>query len=341
MGLTAMTSMRLAYVTEYTDCRGKVRRYFRRKGQKLTPLPGTPGSREFREAYEAALDAAPKIGADKAKPGTVAALVAAYYGSAEFKGLKPITRSTYRNYIEPFRRDHGDKRVAKIERKHVKAIVATAGSTGAANNVLGMLRRLMAHAVDMEMRDDNPTLGIKKLRTKEGGFIAWTDEDVRRFAERHEVGSRARLAMSLLLYTAQRRADVVRMGWQHVAQGRIAVRQSKTDERLRIPVHAELQAVLGATPRENMTFLMTDYGQPFTPAGFGNWFGEMCREAGLGPGYNAHGLRKAAGRRLAEAGCTVKQIQAVTGHRTLSEVARYTADADQVKLADEAIGRMK
>jgi hypothetical protein len=70
--------------------------------------------------------------------------------------------------------------VAKIERKHIKAIVAKAETTGAANNVLGMLRRLMAFAVDMEMRDDNPTLGIRKVRTKDGGFVAWTDADIAR-----------------------------------------------------------------------------------------------------------------------------------------------------------------
>jgi integrase len=117
------------------------------------------------------------------------------------------------------------------------------------------------------------------------------------------VGTRARLAMALLLYTAQRRADVVRMGWQHVAAGRIAVRQGKTGERLQIPIHPALQRVLDATPRENLTFLMTDYGQPFTPAGFGNWFGERCREAGLRAGLQrpraAQGGRQAArGSRL-------------------------------------------
>jgi integrase len=109
---------------------------------------------------------------------------------------------------------------------------------------------------------------------------------------------------------------------------------SKTDERLRIRIHPELQAILDATPRENMTFLVTDYGKPFTPAGFGNWFGERCREAGLR--LNAHGLRKAAARRLVEAGCTVHEVMAITGHRTLSEVQRYTREVEQERMADAA-----
>jgi integrase len=54
-----------------------------------------------------------------------------------------------------------------------------------------------------------------------------------------------------------------------------------------------------------------------------------------------HGLRKAGARRLAEHGATAKEIAAVTGHRTLKEVARYTAAADQLRLARAAIGRLQ
>jgi len=44
---------------------------------------------------------------------------------------------------------------------------------------------------------------------------------------------------------------------------------------------------------------------------------------------SAHGLRKAAARRLAEAGCTEHEIAAITGHASLREVQRYTKAADQ------------
>lgn len=74
-------------------------------------------------------------------------------------------------------------------------------------------------------------------------------------------------------------------------------------------------------------------------AGFGNWFRDACDDAGL-KNRSAHGLRKAAARRLAEAACTTKQIAAITGHKTLSEVERYTASADQERMAREAIIRL-
>jgi integrase len=126
------------------------------------------------------------------------------------------------------------------------------------------------------------------------------------------------------------------MGYQHVKGSQIAVRQEKTDTLLLIPVHPELAVALAAVPNANMTFLLTGQGAPFTAAGFGNWFRDRCNEAGL-PQCSAHGLRKAAATRLANAGCSIDQIKAITGHKSLSEVARYTAAADQVRLARQAI----
>ena len=98
-------------------------------------------------------------------------------------------------------------------------------------------------------------------------------------------------------------------------------------------MHPALQAVLDATPNEHLTFLTTEYGKPFTAAGFGGWFRERCDAAGLPKRCAAHGLRKAAGRRLAEAGCLANVIASILGHASLQEVARYTRAADQERMA--------
>jgi integrase len=332
---------KLRYVLSFTDRHGHRRHYYRRGGQKLVPLPSEPGSPEFNRAYE--LAAGQKLSAAKKRirPGSFGALVAAYYASSEFRDLRPITQASYRIYIEPLRERFGDL-PAQMGGKDVRALIQEPPTPAAGNNVLGAIRRLVAFGLAQTppMLTSDPTANVKRRKTpRTGGFIAWTDEDIARFERRHDISSRARLAMALLLYSAQRRSDVVRMGWQHVSQGRIAVRQSKTDERLRIPIHPELARVLEAAPRKQMTFLVTDYGKPFTPAGFGNWFGERCREAGLR--LNAHGLRKAAARRLVEAGCSVHEVMAITGHRTLSEVQRYTREVEQERMADAAVRRLK
>jgi integrase len=62
---------------------------------------------------------------------------------------------------------------------------------------------------------------------------------------------------------------------------------------------------------------------------------------GLVEDRSAHGLRKSAPIRLANAGCTAHEIAAVTGHRSLREVEHYTRAADQERLARQAMGRMK
>ena len=195
---------------------------------------------------------------------------------------------------------------------------------------------ILNHAISLDMIDRNPATGVKLYKSRGEGFHTWSEDEIARFEARHEIGTRARLAFALLLYTAQRRSDVVRMGWQHVTGDLIAVRQEKTETALMIPIHPELSLTLASVPRTNLTFLMTERGEPFTAAGFGEWFRDQCNDAGL-PQCSAHGLRKAAATRLANAGCSSDQIKAITGHRSLAEVAHYTRAADQQRLAREAL----
>jgi integrase len=145
--------------------------------------------------------------------------------------------------------------------------------------------------------------------------------------------SETRLAMSLLSHTGQRRSDVVKMGRQHVKDGWMDVTQQKTGKKLSIPVVDELKAVLDAGPTGDLTYLVTQYGKPFTSNGFGNWFRRQCDAAGL-PQCSAHGLRKAAASGLAEKGCSTHEIMSITGHDSLQEVQRYTKAAEQKQLAE-------
>jgi integrase len=294
------------------------------------PLPGLPGSAEFNRAYEALLagsSAPPTVGAGRVRAGTFGALALAWFHSQDFLALSPSTKSTYRNIIEAFTKDHGDKPLASIERKHIKALLASKVATpAAANHWLRLMKTLMRFAVEEGLRADDPTIGIAYIETRSiGGFHTWTEEEIAQFEARHPIGTTARLALGLLLYTAQRRSDVVGMGRQHVHNGMVRVRQPKTGTMLRIPVHPDLQAILNATPSKHLTFLVTAYGKPFTAAGFGNWFRDRCDEAGLPKECAAPSLRKTACRRLAEAGCSANVIASISGHTTLREVERYTS----------------
>src|SRR5262249_15801833 len=167
----------------------------------------------------------------------------------------------------------------------------------------------------------------------------WTEEEITAFEMRHAIGSKARVALSLLLYTAQRRGDVLKMGRQHIRDGLLHVRQEKTGIELAIPVHEHLRAVLDATPSEPLTFLTTRSGKAYSRNGFAMHFRGWCDAAGLPALCMPHGLRKAACRRLAEAGCSANEIAAISGHASLREVERYTKAANQLQMARKAMAR--
>jgi integrase len=129
------------------------------------------------------------------------------------------------------------------------------------------------------------------------------------------------------------------MTWRDVAGDTIRVVQQKTGAKLTITLHPSLQEILAGWPRTQAVILATEYGKAFSVKGWGNFMSDAIRAAELPERCKAHGLRKAAARRLAEAGCPSKEIMAVTGHKSLEEVERYTRAADQVRLNRQAIER--
>jgi integrase len=331
------------YVHGYIDQHGRPRHYFRRAGFKKVPLPGLPWSPEFMAAYEAALAGqAPPVGVRRTIPGTMRALAVSYYASPDFTTMRSSTQSAYRSIIDRFCREHGDKRVTLLQREHVIKLMATRTDKGptAANSLRKVLKVMMRHAIEIGMRADDPTRDVRAHRVVSDGHHSWTEAEIELFEDKHPIGSKARLALALLLYSGQRRGDVVRMGRQHIKHGMLSVAQEKTCAALEIPVHASLRSIIDATPSDHLTFLTTMTGKPFSPTHFSHWFREQCDAAGL-TNCSAHGLRKAAARRLAEAGCTAHEIASITGHASLKEIARYTAAADQKRLAAAAMEKVK
>ncbi|MBT5128802.1 MAG: tyrosine-type recombinase/integrase [Rhodospirillaceae bacterium] len=178
------------------------------------------------------------------------------------------------------------------------------------------------------------------------GFHAWTTDEVVQFEQTHLIGTKARLALALMLYAGcARRSDVVTLGRQHLTNsGRLQYRQfkgrNKKPVHIDIPLIAELRQVIDSSPCGELTFLVTEFGKPFTSNGFGNWFKKRCREAGL-PHCSAHGVRKAAAARLAEVGSSDLEIMAIGGWQTLKEVQRYTKGARKKVLADHGMDKVQ
>jgi integrase len=330
--------VRLRFVQAWVDGEGRAHHYFRRRGSPRVRLPGLPGSREFLDAYQTALDAGPApIGAKRSELGSVSAAIADYYGSHAFKALSGGTPAKRKAILEKFRERYGHMPLTMPQKFVTKLLDTMEPHT--ARNWLKTLRHFMQWCVKDKRMCADPTLGIRVKVPKSDGHHTWTEDQALQFETFHPIGSKARLALALGLYTAQRRGDVVRLGPQHIRNGVIAVRQAKTGAALAIPVHPELQAILAATPTGHLTLLVTKTGKSYGANDFSEQFRKWCNDAGLPPECTFHGLRKAALTRLADAGCTAHQIAAVSGHKTLREVQRYTEKAEQARLAREAMAR--
>lgn len=335
--MRAMATVDLPYVQTVRGRKGEPRYYYRRRGFARVTLPGPIGSPAFLIAYQQAGGVPADHAEKRHAPRSVAALAVAWYRSPAFTQRAPLTQRAYRGAVDRFVTAYGGKHVASFDAAYLKDILASmADRPAAAANMRKRLNSLFQLAVDMGWIPANPVSGIRQPTPKTDGHAPWDEDEIERYLVHWKPGTRERLAMMLLLYTGQRRSDVVTMGAQHVRDGMMTVRQQKTGHRLRIPVHPalaeELQGFTG------LTYLTTQYGAPFTAAGFGNWFRATAKEAGVEK--TAHGLRKAAGRRLAEAGCSAKEIAAVLGHASLTEVERYTRSADQALLAKSAMARI-
>jgi integrase len=344
------------FVVEDVDRHGNVRVYFRRKGQRKIRLSETPGTdafdQEYQRAFRSETKAAPARGNDAVMPGTMRWLCQQYYGSAAFQSLAGSTRNVRRGILDEICQRAGEFRYALMEPPHVaKLRDEKAAFPHAANNRVKALRQLFAWAMLPEYgyAKKNPARDVGRLRgTNPDGIRAWTEADALHYEARHPIGTKARLAFDLLLYTGVRRSDVVRLGPQMerwftetlpngktVETQKLVFTETKGGSRIvkmhELPILPPLRESIDATLTGHLVYLVTAFGKPHSAKAFGNWFKKRCREAGLDE-VSAHGLRKLGPQRCAEAGATEHQLMALFGWTNPQQAAVYTKKANRARL---------
>jgi integrase len=286
--------------------------------------------------YEAWKPQAPR----QAAGDTMRALLRAYEESPEFKALAQATQSFYLIYLRPWLLAP-DARPREVTRRQVMAArdaIAAKRGNGAAAAFGRVTAALFAWAMDREWVEHSPAARLKPLP---GGTLpAWSDAQIA--AALAALPEAMRRVVILALYTGQRRGDLCRMAWTQYDGSLIRLRQSKTGEHLIIPCHPILRGEMDQwkAGRQGPLILTSEKGHAWTPPHLTEQMRRSLHRAGLPAGLNVHGLRKAAARRLAEAGCSPHEIQAITGHKTLAMVSHYTASADQEKLAQAAVRKL-
>jgi integrase len=333
--------VKLPYIQRFTDRHGKVRHYLRKPGSARVALPDPSRKAEFIAAYTNAMKGE-RAPVRKHGEGTIDALVAEFKASAAWHDLKPASKYAYQRVIEwlTLQPNVMATVVRTVRRKHVEKLRdKLVEKPATANMMLWFLQRVFEFGVTREYCDFNPAKGIKAL--KGGEYRSWTDEELEQFKAHWKPGTTERLIFALALYTGQRRGDLAKMTWADIKDGAIYVCQEKTGEKIWIPAHSVLAAELGAAQRRAVVVVATRTGRAFTPASLGGVFAGAISAAGLPSGCVLHGLRKAAARRLAEAGCSDREIASITGHRSIEMVSHYVKEADQRTRSTAAVSKLE
>ncbi len=244
-----------------------------------------------------------------------------------------------------------------LSAQKMKRMIEAADGKGARTNRRKHLSALCSWAVDQtpSLLASNPVRDIKAGRAaKTSGFYTWLIPDVQQFLHYHRNQNTRRsrkaiLALGLLLFAGTRRQDMVTLGKQncrgatpgelgdvirYIPKKTIKVRREVSQKPL-LPILRQI-IMEAADITGDMTFLVTDYGKPFTEAGFGNWFRDRCDEAGLKQ-CTAHGLKKAGATIAAENGATTRQLMAMFDWDTPAMAEVYSRAAEQKRLAGEAM----
>jgi integrase len=280
------------------------------------------------------------------EPGSIADLVLRFRQSPRFLAWAPSTRAKNDKILGDFLAANGRHMVADLTRGAVLGMRDSLAATpGAANNWHKVIRALLAYAVDLEMIPHNPAAGVRRLKPRHaGGFRVWREDEIAAYLAHWPVASVQHRALATILCTGASAADAVKLGPGSLRGDRVVYGRAKTGVVVDLPLMPELRAAAAHAP--HLTWLARGDGLPRTAKGLTVAMPLWAQEAGLGGKDEAgrrlccHGLRKAFGRRLADAGCSVHEIAAILGHLDLAQVRTYTQGYDRARAADSGMARL-
>jgi len=335
-------------------CQKGGRTYYRRKvaGRDVylrLPDPAEPG---FAEAYARASSDGPLRHTPAS--GTIAALVAAYRASADYRAIpSKVTRANYTRYLDMLATQDGHRTVRGITPYFVRRMRDRYEATpGKANNWLSVFKTLLAWAALNDWRRDNPADPVRPLPI--GEHEPWPAELLARALA--EAEPMDRLIIVTGLCSGARVGDAIRLqhGWQRDCAdggggGRlIEFITAKNGAHVAVPMHPLWLAELAAQPRRAVTLLYDRNGRPFASTGTVQARIRRLMEKldaptyvsnGRARGYSFHGLRKNAACYLRELGLTDAEIGTICG-MTEKTVRHYTKRARALMIAQGAAERI-
>lgn len=307
------------------------------RGPKVR-IRGDYGSPEFNTAYDEAINGKRPQKPGTIKEGTLQWVLDLYRESKAWRDLSLATRRQRENIFKPVLKTAGPLSIKFIDAQAIDEGIERR-KPNQARHFVDAMRGFFKWAVSKNLATIDPTTGYKVSKPKSEGFPAWTEEDATKFRERWPLGTRERVMFEVFSCTGLRRGDAAKLGRQHMTTGIIVVDTEKTGTRVEIPILDDLADAIKAGPVGDLAIIATKAGGYFIKEGLGNEFSDACRKAGIRK--SAHGLRKLAATRLANAGATVAQLEAIFGWVGGRMASHYTRTADRRKLAEEGMKKLR
>ncbi|RPD37677.1 integrase [Candidatus Liberibacter solanacearum] len=313
--------------------------YFRR-GKTCKRIKAPIGSSKFKEEYiEALTGGAVEASSVVIHKGTLKWLINQYQHSNVFNTLSANSRRNYNGHLKRLIEKRGSLPLHKVTQSFIQNSVDHRSNKVASSVLfLATMRGLYKWAVERNLVKSDPTVGVKTPKLKTKGFATWTIEQIEQFRKYHPIGTKARLAMEMMLFLGLRRSDVMRVGAQHIKDGVFSIQTKKTGTQVTIPIAGTLQKCIEATRCTGEVLLSSPSGKKYaSEESFGIWFKNQCKKADLPNQCTAHGLRKAGATIMANAGVSSHELMAMYGWSKLSMAEVYTKEADKKKLSSNAI----
>lgn len=277
-----------------------------------TKLPGAYGSREFLDALAAA-----RAGTPKRTDGTLAGLIRAFEGTAKWRKLAESTRKEYTRVFKFWDEKFGTVPIKAVESRGFREDVLewhdrfSADKPREADNRVTILARVLSWAATDRSLKVNVLDSFERAYKADRSDKIWLPEHVGAFMD--AATPEMQLAMMLALHTGQRQGDIRRMAWSNYDGRAIRLRQGKGGRVVVIPCTKALKAVLDALKPSGPLILTTKTGKAFTPEYIKRQFRATRDAAGIAD-LHFHDIRGTTVTMLFEAGCTVAEAAAITGH---------------------------
>lgn len=217
--------------------------------------------------------------------------------------------------------------MAAIRGRDVADAIREMESEGKSPNTVRLHLALLSHLfhvakVEWEMEGlDNPVESVRKPKLPQGRNRRLVDdEEVRLLAACQSVNPELHTIARFAIETAMRQGEIIGMTWAMIDLKRRVVHLPDTKNGLArdVPLSSSAEQVLAALPRRLDGKVWT-----YTQEGMRASWRRALDHAAI-DGLTFHDLRHEATSRLFEKGLNPMQVAAITGHKTLQMLKRYT-----------------